>query len=362
MLESRLPDMQRRAAREGIPLRAHLVLTHRCNLSCAHCYQAEHDGAELSREELEGVFRQLAELGTLFLVFGGGEPLSRRDFWELLASARALGFAVEVFTNGTLLDEAGARRLRELGVVRVHLSLHGSASLTHDVFVRQPGAFEKVGRAIELLEQAQVPVKVKSNLTALNVRERPELEARFDAHPLVQLGFATRLFPRDDGDRTPELYRLSEAQERATVRAQLAGVDAERLGRVLERARDLLAADDASIVPCQAARTTFALQPNGDVTPCTQSGGHVMGNVRQRPLREIWERSTVGDALRGLTLAAFEECAACPYRKLCSRCVALSAEETGRFTGVSAQVCQTTKVYWSEVARRADELGLGQPL
>lgn len=361
MIESQLPAPQRRAAEHGVPYRVHAVLTHRCSLACAHCYQAEHGGDELSSAELEGIFAELAGMGTLFLTLGGGEPMVRSDFWQLVETARRLGFAVDVYTNGLQVDRDAARRFKQLGVVRVSVSLHGVHALTHDVFVRRHGAFDRVNRAIDALEAEGVPVSIKTNLTAHNHGESEALRDRFANRPLVRLGISHRLHARDDGDTSPRQWGMTEAQERNVVRRRLERSGETQLQRILDDARRKLAFDDSDIVACQAARTTFALHPNGDVTPCTQTGGHIMGNVRQRGVREIWERSTVGDRFRDLTLDRFEDCASCALRKVCSHCAALSHDESGSLTGLSEQVCRSTKIYWSEVRRRTEELGLTFP-
>ncbi len=365
MTPEELPEPQRRALEAGIPLRAHVVLTHTCNLACLHCYQAEHQSDDLSLRELERVFSEMAALGTLFLTLGGGEPLARRDFWDVLASARREKFAVDLFTNGTLIDAAAARRLKELGVVKVALSLHGEAP-THDAFVRRPGAFERVRRAIDRLAVEGIATEAKTNVTALNHRELPGLDEMLGGRPLVQLKRAYHLHAKDDGEAAAVRLRVSEAQERTAVRAEVARCSRGEIEAIFARAAAAQARSSEVLLPCQAARTAFSLLPNGDVTPCTVTGGLVMGNVRQRPLGDIWRDSAVGRKFRGLSHASFEaehkECASCDFRKVCARCPALSHEATGSLSGHSAQVCQSTFVRWTELRRRADELGLACPV
>lgn len=357
---------QERALRLGMPFRVHLVLTHTCNLACAHCYQAEHVGAgELSTDEVKALLADLAALGVLYLVLGGGEPLARRDFWEILAEARRLKFAVTLYTNGTLIDAAVAKRIREAGVAEVSLSLHGAEARTHDAFVRRQGSFDRVQRAMDLLEAEGLPVSVKASVSKTNVREMPQLATDLSKRRLTILSTNTTLFARDDGDETPLAYRVNEEEQRRHVRAEFAAMPRAQFEALLDDARRTLAAPESlGSAPCQAARTTFAVQPNGDVTPCTQTAGQVMGNVRQRPLAEIWGRSTVGDNFRALSKGSFVagQCTTCPYRALCNRCAALSMNETGKLTGYSAQGCQKTFVRWTEVARRAAELGLESPV
>lgn len=366
MSATRLPSAQARAERLGAPYRVHFVLTHKCNLACAHCYQAEHDSEDLSTEEVFRVLGELAALGVLELVLGGGEPLARRDFWEIFEEARRLRFLVTLYTNGTLIDEERAHRLKRMGVARVSLSLHGAEARTHDAFVRRPGAFDRINRAIDLLKAQSIHVVVKTSATVLNHREIPALRERYEGRRGTTLSVNTRLFSKDDGDRSPQRLHIDEATERADVRERLLRMSRAEFDAILARAARAQASERAEQPPCQAARTTFAIHPGGDVTPCVQSAGQVMGNVRRRSLSDIWRESTVGTTFRALELEDFvqadDECARCPFRKVCTRCPAMSFLETGSLTGRAEQLCRSTKIFWTEVRRRCDELGLKCPV
>lgn len=363
---SHLPAPQARAARLGAPYRVHFILTHKCNLACAHCYQAEHDSEDLDTAEVKRVLGELAGLGVLELVLGGGEPLARRDFWEILEEARRLQFAVTLYTNGTLIDEDKAARLKAMNIVKVSLSLHGAEAKTHDTFVRRPGAFDRINRTIDLLEAQGLPVVVKTSLTRTNHREIPKLKEKFAGRKLTTLSVNTRIFPRDDGDRTPLLFHVDEETERQEARSRLERMPLEEFKRLLAHAQRMQEAGPREQSPCEAARTTFAIHPSGDVTPCVQSAAQVMGSVRRRQLADIWRDSTVGTKFRNLRQDDFvdanDECSTCPFRKVCSRCAAMSFIETGTLTGRTEQLCRSTKIFWTEVRRRCEALGLTCPV
>ena len=362
MIADELPPLQRRALKAGRPARVHVVLTHACNLSCAHCYQAEHAGDALTTAELLDLWRQMAGLGAMHLVLGGGEPLVRRDLCELVDAARRLGFATELYTNATLIDAQKAAALKEAGLTQATVSLHGEAA-SHDALAQMPGAFERVLRGIAHLESAGVRTVVRSTATRTNRRDLPLLALRFAGRSLTTYGGASPLlYARDDGDASPTNLHLREEEERELERARVDAWGPDELRAelgYLERARATAEADHH---PCQAARTAFALLPNGDVAPCTQTPTHVMGNVRRRPLAEIWRDAPAAQRFRTLTLESFTaaspKCADCRWRHVCSRCPALSEEHAGTLTAWNPQTCQTTLVHWSEVERRAGELGL----
>lgn len=366
MIPGSLTAPQRRALERGVPYRVHAIVTHTCNLSCEHCYQAEHRSEDMSLAELSDAFVQMAAMGTTFLVIGGGEPLARRDIWEILAEAKRLRFAVELYTNGMLIDADAARRLKALGIIRATISIHGAEPVTHDRFVQRPGSLARIEKGVAHLEQAGVPVMVRSNATRENHREIPVLSLRYEGRPLVTYGgAATLLHVRDDGDDTALAYRLTESEERSLVRREVAGYGRAKLEEALALLGSTAAASPESNLPCQAARTYFALHPNGDVTPCTQTGGHVMGNIRQRRLSEIWADSTAATRFREIHLGRFtaesEKCATCRFRGVCARCPALSEQHSGSLTGWNPQTCQSTIVRWTEILDRARAEGLAVP-
>ena len=88
----------------NIPLIAHWELTYRCNMTCAHCYCVQDESKkELSFSEARFVIDALADMGSLYLTFSGGEILVRDDFFFFSHYAREKGFALRLLTNGTLI-------------------------------------------------------------------------------------------------------------------------------------------------------------------------------------------------------------------------------------------------------------------
>ena len=125
--------------------------THKCNLNCKHCYSSS--GAiketELTTQEALNVVDQLAESGVTALAFSGGEPLSRKDFFTVARHAVKRGLYISVATNGTLLIKENVRKLKQIGVHYVEVSIDGATANTHDAFRGVPGAFEKAVAGIK---------------------------------------------------------------------------------------------------------------------------------------------------------------------------------------------------------------------
>src|SRR3954452_9698845 len=119
-----MQEMAAKAQRLNIPLNVQLDITYRCNERCVHCYLDHDDHGEMTTSEIKRVLNELAEAGTFFLTFSGGEVLMRRDFFELLEYARNLMFAVRIKTNAVMIGESEARRMLELGVDQIQVSIY----------------------------------------------------------------------------------------------------------------------------------------------------------------------------------------------------------------------------------------------
>jgi radical SAM protein with 4Fe4S-binding SPASM domain len=338
-----------RAQKRLIPASVLLTLTHRCQLACAHCYQAQHDSHDLTFDELTALFDELQLLGTLELTFTGGEALLRKDCLELIAEARRRGFAVTLFSNGGPITPQLAQRLRELRVMSVEISLHAAHAALHDGLVGRAGAFDKAVRAVELLDDQGIPVVVKSNVLRCNADEVLRLRELFSQRPRVRFLADVLVHARDDG---------------AALGAQRPGPDqidthfARELAAQPDEAMQALAARLDSTAPfldrepCGAGRTFAAVQPNGDVLPCVHVPALPMGNLREKSFSELWLASPAARQLRALTVARFEECRGCEYQHVCAKCPALSFSESGRLEGHSRQVCDRTKSFWGAVKTR----------
>src|SRR5215831_6502357 len=128
---SLLTEVDSKARRLGIPLNAHLDITYRCNERCQHCYLDHEDAGEMSTQELKHVLHQLADAGTLFLTISGGEPLLRRDCFEILSYARKLSFNVKLKTNALLIGQKQAAQLCELGIEQIQISVYSHRASVH---------------------------------------------------------------------------------------------------------------------------------------------------------------------------------------------------------------------------------------
>ena len=329
-------------------------LTQRCNLFCAHCYLSAAPGAdpagELTTAECRRILDEIARVqpGT-FLILTGGEPLLRRDLYELAARGRDHGFTVVVGTNGVLLREKQARLLREHGVQGASLSLDSTDPARHDRFRHLPGAWQGAVRATEALRAEGLDFSLHMSVTDWNVDEIPAMIdlARTLGARVLNFFFLVRTGRGEDlTDITAAQY---ETILTALARAQGVGagppvapsvfeqredpwsVPAGRSGGLLIRAkcaphfrRILWQLDPASPLlanyahgSCPAGKYYCRITPEGDLTPCPYLPV-AAGNLRRTGFGELWSTGRVFTDLREPRLGG--RCGACEFRELCGGC------------------------------------------
>jgi Fe-coproporphyrin III synthase len=177
------PPHQRMAVARSAAERRPIVvwnLTRTCNLKCVHCYtssDAQKYSDELTTGQCKTVLDDLAEFKVPAVLFSGGEPLVRRDVFELAEYARNLGLHVVLSTNGTLIDRHTAERLKKLQFAYVGISLDSALPAVHDQFRGMAGAFERTMRGFR--HCVEVGQKVGLRLT-LTRHTAENLDAMFD--------------------------------------------------------------------------------------------------------------------------------------------------------------------------------------
>src|SRR5437870_5782249 len=155
-------------------------LTQRCNLECAHCYMSAFAGAdtrgELSTDECRRVIDEIATINpNVFLILTGGEPLLRKDIFDIAAYAADQRFTVVLGTNGVGLREREAKRMRAAGVLGASLSLDSTDRERHDRFRHLAGAWDGAIRAATVLRSEGLDFSLHMSVTDWNLEEIPAM-------------------------------------------------------------------------------------------------------------------------------------------------------------------------------------------
>jgi Fe-coproporphyrin III synthase len=152
-------------------------LIRRCNLTCKHCYSISADSdfpGELSTDEVFKVMDDLKTFRVPVLILSGGEPLLRKDIFDIARRAKSMGFYVGLSSNGTLINESNIDAIDDIGFDYVGVSLDG-ISATHDRFRRMEGAFDLSMAGIRLCLNRGIKVGVRYTMTEDNAHDLPGL-------------------------------------------------------------------------------------------------------------------------------------------------------------------------------------------
>ena len=340
-------------------------LTQRCNLECAHCYMSAFAGAdtrgELTTAECRRVIDEIAEINpNVFLILTGGEPLLRRDIWDIAGYAADKRFTTVFGTNGVLLREREAKLMREHRVLGAAISLDSTDAKKHDAFRHLPNAWDGAVRATRVLADEGLDFSLHMSVTDWNVEEVPamidlarDLGAKvLNFFFLVRTGRGRDLTDIDAAAYERILTYLAKVQgvgggppsfvQRLLGRGPAAADPADKfedpwstpVGRadgLLIRAkcaphfrRILYQLNPSSPLlknyahgSCPAGKYYCRITPEGDVTPCPYMPV-AAGNLRERSFAELWRGAPVFDDLRDPKLGG--RCGACEFSKVCGGC------------------------------------------
>ena len=323
----------RETVNRHLPWSVHVDLTYRCNERCIHCYLDHEDHGEMNTAEIKNVLGQLAQSGTLFLTFSGGEIFLREDIFELIEFARGLHFDISLKTNALLIDAERARKLRDLAVRRIQVSIYSADPDVHDAITKVRGSLVRSLAAIRFLQAHGLQVKIacplmKQNLTAYrNVRALAEELG-------VPYVMDLTITPKMDGDTSILNLRIPGSELNDVFHNE------SLVGNVEEFCVAPPAPDEDVMegYPCSAGHTLAYISPYGDVFPCVQFP-LPSGNVRRQKFLDIWNHSSELNEVRSIRAKDLPVCSTCSHVGTCTRCPGLAYME-GNMRGPSTADCE----------------------
>jgi radical SAM protein len=320
---------------ERAPLTVFWETTRACDLFCAHCRAAARPGRdprELTTEEARRLIDQVAELGSPVFVVTGGDPLERPDLFVLLAHAVARGIAPAVTPSGTpLLTERALRRMREVGVRRIALSLDGPDAATHDGFRRQQGSFAYTLAGLHHARECGLATQVNTTITGHNANRLDEIAelvadsgaATWSAFFLVGVGRGKDLEQLDARGFEEVFARLYDLSKRFPFRIRTtAAPHYRRFVAQRNAAANREGRKPSAPTPpfpmnrgITDGRGIAFVSHTGDVYP---SGflPIAAGNVRRTPLPDLYRTAPLFRLLRDSDRLG-GKCRSCEFRNLC---------------------------------------------
>lgn len=302
--------------------------TNDCNLFCAHCYResGQKAEAELDTREAKKLIDEIARAGFQIMIFSGGEPLMRQDIYELIAYAKQQGLRPVLGSNGTLITKEVAQKLKNAGLMAAGISLDSLDKVRHNELRGDSRAWENAVRGMENCKKVGLLFQIHTTVMDWNENEVTDL-----------MDFAVEI-----GARAHHIFFLiptgrgEEIKEMALDRVSYENV----LHRIMTKAKEVPIEVKPTCAPqfirvakevgkvqrfskgCLAGLSYCIISPKGDVQPCAYMKIEI-GNVRDLPFDEIWEKSEVFQKLR--TMDYEGQCGVCGFGKTCGGCRARAA-------------------------------------
>jgi radical SAM protein with 4Fe4S-binding SPASM domain len=350
--------------KQRVPLSVTLEMTARCNNNCSHCYinlpagDRKVAGKELTRDEIGAIADQAVDLGVLWCLITGGEPLLRDDFADIYRMLMRKGLLVSVFTNACLITSDHIKLFQKYPPRDVEVTVYGATKETYEKVSRRPGSYAAFRKGLDLLMKGGIKVRLKAMALRSNVHELPDIARfcrlytrdffRFD--PLLHLRYDR------DSQRNKEIIaeRLSPSEIVAIEQA-----DTERAEALVRGCGDLILPDmerpDSNhLFCCGAGSSAFYVTYDGYFRICSSlSHPDYISDLRKGTLAESW--NILVPSIRNLRSADKEfldKCRKCPIVNLCLWCPAHAYLESGRMDAWCSYFCEVAHARADAIKKR----------
>jgi radical SAM protein with 4Fe4S-binding SPASM domain len=334
------------------PVSFDLEITARCNNDCRHCYinlpagDKEAKLKELSLEQILNIADQAVELGALWCLVTGGEPLLREDFFEIYLGLKKKGLLVSVFTNACLINAKHIELFKKYPPRDIEVTVYGVTEKTYERVTNKPGSFTAFMRGLELLLKNKVRVRFKAMALRSNVGELREISKFCRKRTKDYFRFDPQLHLRFDRDKGRNKLIQSERLLPEEI-AAIERADEERFGALKKGCDKLINPEFAKhtcshLFHCGAGAGSFDVSFDGFFRLCSS----------------LWHPAALYDLKKGMLKQAIEnfvpkvrdmrsenkeflkKCRKCSIINLCLWCPAHAYLESGQMDTVIDYFCQ----------------------
>jgi radical SAM protein with 4Fe4S-binding SPASM domain len=326
-----------------LPTRVQFEITYRCNIHCVHCYTDPFNNPkdirkELSFEEILRIFDELREAGVLWMLLTGGEAVVHPRFKEIYREAKARGFIVSLFSNGTTITDDLADFLASDPPFQLEVSCHGATDATFDTITQIPGSFQHFQEGINRILARGLPLKIKTKAMKENQHELVKIKEFIES-----LGFdfnlSATIQPRLNGDLSSTDHRLAPDE---VVELEFGNfLETEEKDCGPKERGDFLKpllqppADDR-LFRCGCGTNFLTISPHGVLRACTFTTWPQYA-LKTFGVREAFEKLVAG--IRGARYTGNSPCQICPVYTLCDKNPAMAVRETGSMEAPIKHFC-----------------------
>jgi len=323
-------------------------LTRQCNLNCVHCRAGADKGPypdELDTDKCLRVLDEINEVGKPIVILTGGEPLLRKDVFNLAQYGSDLGLRMVMATNGTLLTTEIVNKINSAHIKRVSLSLDSSREERHDDFRKEPGAFRAAISGIRLLKKANLEFQINTTVTRHNIDEVEDIldmavnlgAAAHHLFLLVPTGRAREMINQEIDALEYEnllhwFYRMRDKVPlhlKATCAPQYYRILRQEAHKKEEPVNFKNYGLDAVTRGCLGGTAFCFISSTGIVQPC----GYLelkCGDLKKDTFGNVWRDSQIFNQLRDYS-SYKGKCGRCEFIRFCGGCRARAFEATGDY-------------------------------
>lgn len=315
-------------------------ITRRCNLKCVHCRSSSEmevkGHPDFSTEEAFRIIDDISSYAKPVVVLSGGEPLLRKDVFEIAKYGTEKGLRMCLATNGTLVTDEICEKIKESGIRIVSLSLDGSTREVHDNFRNEKGAFEGTINAARLFKKHGIEFIINSSFTKRNQEEIPKVyklakelgATAWYMFMIVPTGrgeeIMSELISKEDYEEILNWHYHMEKDEQEMLVRPTCAPHYYRI--VIQKSKEegskfqrrTLKFSTGGSKGCIAGQLICLINVDGDVLPCSYFPMSA-GNIKERSFKDIWENSELFKKLRDFK-SYKGRCGSCEFVNVCGGC------------------------------------------
>lgn len=341
------------ATQKRIPLGGAFELLPLCNMNCRMCFlrlspdEMKQQGRLRTADEWLALAKQAKDAGLLFLLLTGGEPFLYPEFEKLYKRLCELGLIITLNTNGTLITEKYANLLCSHKPRRVNITLYGSSDEIYGRLCNNPNGFTQTLKAIKLLKERNIAVKLNGSVTKYNMEDLEEIQ-RISHELDIPLEVNTYMFPSarkgcmpfEDSSRVSPLeaaesYVKVKKDELSEEEFRLL---AQTMSHYYHNNKDFEGILPPEPLSCRAGLSSFWVNWKGNMTPCVFMETPAIP-VFEQGFDPSWE--FVKTERDKMFMPA--KCTSCGKRGVCSVCAACVLTETGGLQEAPEYMCKMTE-------------------
>ena len=296
-------------------------LSENCNLKCLHCYQENHKPIQLKYEQLENIYNQYKELLKKLKMKGhinitGGEPLCNPHLFKILELIKedSENITFSILTNGTLINEDIAKKIKSYNPYYVQVSLEGGKK-TND-YIRGTGTYKRIAQGIINLRKQDIFTSISFTATKLNYKEFPKV-VKYARKYNVNNVWSDRYIPLGDSEDKNLALNFDETREYLEIMNNERNKLIDKKNNIttisMYRALQFQMTNDFAY-GCTAGDTLLTVMENGDLVPCRRMP-IVVGNLLKENMYDLYKNNKVLKELRLMKVP--DECSKCEHSEMC---------------------------------------------